>query len=163
MIVKTIVMIGAVAAVVRSANPALGAAEDPCALLSEAQVGAALGTPMTVAKLGSDATHCHWEQLSKSGATLADAHLLVEAAKTYDVAKGAMGRSGKLKVVPVSGLGDDAYYLVGDRDAPLFVKKGNAAFRIAFAGKGMSVESIEAKRRRWHWLFCLRCRRARGS
>jgi hypothetical protein len=146
MIMKATVMIGAAVAALSSGSSMLAAAADPCALLSETQVAAALGTsPMTVAKFGSDATHCHWEQPGKNGSTLADAHLLVETARTYDTAKGAMGMSGKLKVVPVGGLGDDAYYLVGSRDAPLFVKKGNSAFRIAFAAKGVSLDDIEAK------------------
>jgi hypothetical protein len=145
MSVKTTVMVGTVASLLCSASSARAMAADPCSLLTETQVSAALGTPVTVAKFGSDATHCHWEQQAKHGATTADAHVLVEAAKTYDAAKGMMGMNGKVKVVPVSGLGDDAYYLVAGKDAPLFVKKGNSAIRVAFAAKGASLDDIQAK------------------
>jgi len=101
--------------------------------------------PVTIVKLGSDATHCHWQQQGKRGTTVVDARLMVESAKTYDGAKNAMGMSGKVTKVPVSGLGDDAYYLVGSKDAPLFVKKGNSAFRIAVDGKGWSADDMKSK------------------
>ena len=119
---------------------------DPCSLLTEAQVATALGVPVTVTKVGSDATHCHWEQTGKNGQTLVDAHLMLESVKAYDTAKNMMGMSGKVTKVAISGVGDDAYYLVSARrDAPLFVKKGNAAFRIAVDGKGWAAEDIKAK------------------
>ena len=145
MISRTAPVIATLASILCIANSARGAApDDPCALLTEAQVGAALGAQVTVVKSGSDAKHCHWEQ-GKRGATVVDAHLMVEAAKSYDAAKGTMGMSGKVTRVPVSGLGDDAYYLVGRRDAPLFAKKGNAAIRVAVDGKGWSMDEIKSK------------------
>ena len=146
MITRTAPVIATLASIFCIANSARSAApDDPCALLTEAQVGAALGAQVTVVKSGSDAKHCHWEQLGKRGTTAVDAHLMVEAAKSYDAAKGMMGMSGKVTRVAVSGLGDDAYYLVGRRDAPLFVKKGNAAIRVAVDGKGWSMEEIKAR------------------
>jgi hypothetical protein len=145
MISRTAPVIATLASILCIANSARGAApDDPCALLTEAQVGAALGAQVTVVKYVSDAKHCHWEQ-GKRVATVVDAHLMVEAAKSYDAAKGMMGMSGKVTRVAVSGLGDDAYYLVGRRDAPLFVKKGNSAIRVAVDGKGWSMEEIKAK------------------
>jgi hypothetical protein len=142
MITKTAVMIGAFASFLWNARTAM---TDPCSLLPEQDVSTALGAPVTMVKDGSDAKHCHWQQPGKRGTTVVDAHLLVESAKTYDAAKNAMGMSGKLTRVAVSGLGDDAYYLVGGRDAPLFAKKGDMALRVAVDGKGWSVEDIKLK------------------
>ena len=116
-----------------------------CPLLSDAEASAALGVQVAAVDMGSDAKHCHWEQQGKHGETLVDVHLLIESAQSYDKAKGLMGMSGKVTRVAAGGIGDDAYYLVGGRDAPLFVKKGNTAFRIAVDGKGWSADDIKAK------------------
>jgi hypothetical protein len=124
----------------RAAQPA-----DACSLLSESAVDAALGASVTVWKTGSDEKHCHWLQQDTHGRTLVDARLLLEAAKTYDAAKNAMGMSGKVTRVALSGVGEDAYYLVGGREAPLFAKKGNVALRVAVDGKGWSVDDIKSK------------------
>jgi hypothetical protein len=146
MITRTATMIGALAGLLGSARSTPGAAAtDPCSLLSEAEVSAALGVPVTIVKSGSDAQHCHWQQQGKRGTTVVDARLLVETAKTYDAAKNTMGMSGKLTRVPVTGVGDDAYYLVGSRDVPLFAKRGGAALRVAVDGKGWSAAQIKAK------------------
>ena len=118
---------------------------DACSLVTPAQVSTALGTQVTTEAVGSDAKHCHWVQEDKRKKVLVDAHLLLESARTYDAAKNSMGMSGKVTRVPVSGVGDDAYYLVGRRDAPLFAKKGNAAVRIAVDGKGWSADQIKDK------------------
>ena len=143
---RTRTLIGVFMAILCSeGSSAAAAVADPCSLLKEADVSAALGVPVTMVKLGSDATHCHWQQQGKRGTTVVDAHLMVEAAKAYDAAKGTMGMSGKVTKVAVDGLGDDAYYLVGSRDAPLFVKKGISAFRLAVDGKGWSVDEIKSK------------------
>ena len=96
---------------------------------------------MSVSGTITDALDDHLQ----GGVTVADAGLMVEAAKSYDAAKNMMGMSGKVTRVPVSGVGDDAYYLVGGRDAPLFAKKGDTAVRIAVGGKGWSVEEIKSK------------------
>ena len=136
MITRTTVMIGVLGAVTLCyANSAHAApSDDPCSLLTQAQVDAALG-----------AKHCHWQLEGKRGETIVDAHLMLEPAKSYDTAKNMMGMSGKVTRVSISDLGDDAYYLVGSRDAPLFVKKGNTGFRIAVNGKGWPAEEIKAK------------------
>ena len=118
---------------------------DACSLLSEAQVGAALGASVTVVSIGSDAKHCHWQQQGSHGETIVDARLLIEAAKTYDAAKPMMGMSGKVTQLAVNGVGQDAYYLVGGRDMPLFAKKGDMALRIAVDGKGWSATEIKSK------------------
>lgn len=144
---RTTVIIGVLGAVTLcNANLTHAApSDDACSLLSQAQVDAALGAPVTVVKAGSDAKHCHWQLEGKRGETIVEAHLMLEAAKSYDTAKNTMGMSGKVTRVSISDVGDDAYYLVGGRDAPLFVKKGNAGFRIAVNGKGWRAEEIKAK------------------
>lgn len=146
MITRTTALIGACMAILYNASSGHATIRaDPCSLLSASDVSAALDAPVTMAKEGSDATHCHWQQQGKRGTTVVDVHLLVEAAKTYDAAKSRVGMSGKVKQVAVSGLGDDAYYLVSRRDAPLFVKKGTSAFRVAVDGKGWTSEVIQSK------------------
>ncbi len=146
MITRTAAIIATLAGILCPPKSAPAAAwSDACSLVTEAQVNAALGASVTVVKSGSDATHCHWQQEGKRGTTIVDARLMVETAKSYDAAKNTMGMSGKVTRVPVSGVGEDAYYLVGRRDAPLFAKKGKAALRIAVDGKGWSMEEIKSK------------------
>jgi hypothetical protein len=118
---------------------------DACSILTESAVGAALGASVTVWRTGSDATHCHWQQQDSHGRTVVDARLMTEAARTYDAAKNMMGMSGKVTRVAVTGVGQDAYYLVGAHDAPLFAKKGDVALRVAVDGKGLSMEDIKSK------------------
>ena len=146
MTTRPTVLIGAFMAFVCNVSSVSAATTaDPCSLVTDTDVSTALGVPVTKAKLGSDATHCHWEQQGKRGTTVVDAHLLVESASTYDAAKGAMGASGLVTKVPLKDLGDDAYYLVSKRDAPLFVKKGTSAIRVAVDGKGWTADEIKTK------------------
>ena len=99
MITRTTVMtamIGIIGALILGIATAARAARsaDACSLLTESQVGAALGASVTMVSIGSDAKHCHWQQQGSHGETIVDARLMIEAAKTYDAAKPMMGMSG---------------------------------------------------------------------
>ena len=118
---------------------------DPCSLLSEAQVGAALGAPVMRVNIGSDATHCHWQQQGSHGETIVDAGLMLEAAKTYDAAKPMMGMSGKVTQHRSQRRRRRCLLFGGRaRHAPV-CQEGGQALRIAVAGKGWSATEIKAK------------------
>ncbi len=52
--------------------------------------------------------------------------------------------SKDLSVAPISGVGDDAYYLALGEQVGLIVKKGNVAFKVAVYAR-VPIESKEAK------------------
>jgi hypothetical protein len=139
--------VAAVAALLLLAPPA---ARQPiaCSLLTESQVNAALevkslpGKPPfpTAQKL------CMWSDDPKGGINNRRVTLSLMTRAAFDV-----GRSNKqLKIEPVSGIGDEAYYEVFSSDAPLLVvRKGSSAFNIRILNglkfKPFAVGQVKAK------------------
>jgi hypothetical protein len=105
------------------------AADDACAILTSAQVGAAVGVAV------ADGTYvtptfkqtCTW--------TVGDAASGIRAItlNLQSVDRFAGGKRGvnTIAMTPVAGIGDDAYYLGSGSTEGLFVKKGQHAFKIA--------------------------------
>jgi hypothetical protein len=116
------------------------AAGDACALLSSAQLSAALAVPMDAGKymtagyLGT----CSWSP--SGGATpvikLVDLSLL--RATDYDASKRVMQKAaskGGTAVTTVSGVGDDAYFTsLGSSVTSLMVRKGALALKLNLVG-----------------------------
>jgi hypothetical protein len=133
------------------APPALAApATDACALLTQAQVTAAIGVPMGPGQSsGSSPSMCVWYEPGGSAAKPSAKRVLLDVF-------GQMGsltpvdrfNNGKtpikgIKKNPVSGVGDDAYSIVTPGIGPgLNVKKGNSAFQIRVYGS--TPDQIEA-------------------
>ena len=105
---------------------------DACALLTAAQVSAAVGFPV------SQGTHvtptflktCTWTGSNSSGAQFVTLNL--QTAAFFDGAKRQAGlvaaAGGSVKS---AGVGDDSYYLVQGTQVMLWVKKGGGAFKLA--------------------------------
>ena len=111
---------------------ASAATNDACTLLTAADVGAALNAPAGVGEPITPADHklCTWRAT--------DGHswvtLLLQASQTFDSGKAlyanAKGGNGML-FTPVSGVGNDAFFLAVGDQVGLIVKKGGVAFKVA--------------------------------
>src|SRR5277367_5212023 len=117
---------------------------DACALLTPAQVGAALGVSVGA---GSYVTPtykktCTWTATTSSGGYVT---LLLQDVSGFEGGKRlALAGAKNMSLTSISGVGDDAYYLAVGDQVGLLVKKGNAAFKVAVYAH-IAVESKEAK------------------
>jgi hypothetical protein len=122
-----------------------GSSDDACGLLTQSQVGTALGVPVQTGKETSVRT-CQWDQSDVSGS------------KGKHVTLTIFGQMGRLSPVdrfnnskqtvsgiaktPVSGVGDEALF-IPTLGIALNVKSGNSAFQIRVSGAGLSEEDIK--------------------
>jgi hypothetical protein len=95
-------------------------AQVACDLLTRAQVAAAMGTPVQEGKPGQKA--CIWQAVKDNSSTYLSLH---DDVPTYERFKTNAQKTGHY--VPVSGLGDDAFFLIGFKSS-LYVKKGSMVF-----------------------------------
>ncbi len=119
-------------------------ATDACSLLTQAQVSAAVGAQVgagTYVTPSFKAT-CTWTVTGKI------ITLMTEDTNTFQTGKKPI--SPAMQIVPASGIGDDAYYVVTGTFVSLFTQKGNTAFKTSVYSKLPiatleSMESILAK------------------
>ena len=129
--------------------PAANAAPpvDACALLTPAQVGAALGATVAAGTYVTPTFKktCAWNATTAGGGYVT---LMLEEVGTFESGKqlGQMAAAARMSVKPISGVGDDAYYLAVGDQVGLIVKKGNAAFKVAVYAH-IPIEDKEAKER----------------
>jgi len=117
--------------------------DDACKLLTQAQVAAALATPMDAGKrvLSSSPRMCGWSE--PGGATIENKRvtLTLSTTKTHDAGKQPYQGITKTSV---SGIGDDAYYVTASGlGTALDVKKGAEAFSISVKGK-FTIDQVKA-------------------
>jgi len=111
----------------QSANAA--APDDACALLTTAQVSAAVGVAV------GDGTYvtptfkktCTWMP-SDSASGIRAITLNLQSPERFEGGKGGVN---VIALTPASGIGDDAYYLGAGSTEGLFFRKGEHAFKIA--------------------------------
>jgi hypothetical protein len=122
------------------APSAASATDDACALLSQAQVSAALGVPVDAGKqIGPSSALCGWKQPNDPSHTgnrvlLSIYRTLGKISPVERFENGKIPMQGITKT-PISGVGDDAYYI----DTPgmgmgLNVKKGASSFQVRVYG-----------------------------
>ena len=111
----TIRLFATVVILTAAAIPARAA--DACSLLTTAQVTAAMGTPVKPPTPGPK--NCVWSAVNGKGNT----YLSLRDTTGYDKFKSTAQMTGQL--VPVSGLGDDAFFVGEGNDPTLYVKKGS--------------------------------------
>ena len=114
------------------------ASDDACSLLTAAQVTAALGSPVPATMgPGGLKTLCSWAAPGHGSVTLA-----FFPANQYQANKTP---PAPLQEVPVSGIGDEAYFLVAGTNVGLFVKKGSVMFKVTvyFRMPADKLETIE--------------------
>ncbi len=106
-------------------------APDACALLSDAQVSAALEVTTFPGKhAGSTSTTtCIWSSEATPSGDSRRVALTITSMAAFD--RGKSSTSTMIHSEPAPGVGDDAYYEVFKGDSPiLVVRKGNVAFTV---------------------------------
>jgi hypothetical protein len=103
--------------------------DDACSLLSQTQVGAALGVPVAAGTYVTPTFKktCTWNATTSGGGYVT---LMLQDLDAYQGGK----QSGQMKSISetsISGIGDDAYFLAVGNNVGLIVKKGNIAFKVA--------------------------------
>ena len=123
------------------AGSAGAAPTDACALLSQAQMSAALGVPMgagTYVTPGFLKT-CTWQPASGATPAIKAFTLYLQSAASFDGGKNMLqlAQTGGAAngVTRLSGVGDDAYYAsFGPNITSLLVKKGDGGFKLTLYG-----------------------------
>ena len=119
------------------------APDDACTLLTQAQVTAALGTPMDAGArvVPSVPRLCGWSE--PGGATIDNKRVTLTLSTTRTHDAGKQPYQGITKT-PVGGIGDDAYYVTASGlGTALNVKKGGQAFSLSVKGK-FTVDQVKA-------------------
>ncbi len=114
----------------RSANAAPH--DDACALLTDAQVSAALSVPVGAGsyQMPKFKKTCTWNSTGDAAKGAKSVVLMLEGLDAYQAGK-ATRKTKTTFVTPISGIGDDAYYLAVGSNVGLIVKKRNVAFKVA--------------------------------
>ncbi len=135
-LIAAIFIIGA--AITPSVNAA--ASDDACSLLTPAQVTAAVGVSVGAGQsVGTSKKTCTWNATgdAKQGAKYVT--LLLQSPDAFQGGK----TLPKVTIVPLTGVGDDAYYLAVLEQVGLIVKKGTVGFKVAVYGQ-LPLEKKEA-------------------
>jgi hypothetical protein len=106
--------------------------DDACALLTDAQVSAALSAPVGAGsyQMPKFKKTCTWNSTGDAAKGAKSVVLMLEGLDAYQAGK-ATRQSKTTSVTPISGIGDDAYYLAVGSNVGLIVKKHNVAFKVA--------------------------------
>jgi hypothetical protein len=104
-------------------------ASDACSLLTQAQVSAAAGTLVSAGQYVTPTfkATCTWTAPGKI------VTLMTESVSAFQSGKKPL--SPAMQIVPATGIGDDAYYVVTGAFVMLFTKKGNVAFKTSVYSK----------------------------
>jgi hypothetical protein len=106
--------------------------EDACSLLTPAQIGAAIGVPVSAGTYITPTYKktCTWKATSQVNETTPFVTLMLQDVNGYEGGK-RLAAVKTITVTPVSGIGEGAYYLALGDNAGLIVKKGGVAFKVA--------------------------------
>jgi hypothetical protein len=127
-VIAAIFIAGAATAPANAAPP-----DDACSLLTQAQVSVAVSVSVGAgAYQGTYKKTCTWNAVSPATKSAKYVTLLLEGLDAYQAGKLAPVKT--IVVTPISGIGDDAYYLAVGPNVGLIVKKGNVAFKVAVYG-----------------------------
>jgi hypothetical protein len=114
--------------------------EDACSLLTPAQVTAAVGVSVGAGQyVGTSKKTCTWYATGSAKQGAKYVTLLLQGPDAFQGGK----TLPRVTIVPVSGVGDDAYYLAVLEQVGLIVKKGNVGFKVAVYGQ-LPLEKKEA-------------------
>jgi hypothetical protein len=138
-----------------TADARAAAPGDACALLSPAQLSAALVLPMDAGKYVTPGyvRTCTWTPSGGATPAIKFVTLFLLSADDYRASKSVMQAAqskGGNAVTSVNGVGDDAYFTsIGSSVTSLMVKKGAVAFKLSLYGatapdKAMAIEKTLA-------------------
>lgn len=137
-----------VALAATEASAAATPPNDACLMVTQAQVSAAIGLSMGA---GSHVTPtflrtCTWVPAGSSGKGVGALTLYLQSADQYEAGKQMLeqmrtmakvekhGNSQPPVITPLSGIGDDAFYLDMGNTMSLIAKKGNVQFKFVIYG-----------------------------
>jgi hypothetical protein len=111
-------------------------AADPCTFLTTAQVTAAMGIPVNDGTPGPK--NCVWHAI-KSNSNL---YLTLRDGATYPTFKSQVQATGHAS--PVTGIGDDAFFMAGQESSALYVLKGSQVLLIIARVAGNTLAQNQA-------------------
>ena len=137
--IAVIFVVGAAIAPSTSAAP-----DDACSLLTQAQLSSALSVPAGAGSYLSptDKKTCSWKGTADASKGSKTVTLMLQTLAGYQAGKSVQVKT--IVVTPVSGIGDDAYYLAVGPNVGLIVKKGSAAFKVAVYASDLTMEQKQA-------------------
>ncbi len=144
MLRKSCLASAAILAAVASAGAGRAASNDACALLTQAEVGAALGSAVKPGQpiLPTDHKVCTW---SATASGVGFVTVSFQTAQAFDRARQqAPALAGAVSVTPVAGLGEGAMYVGMGDNVGLVVKKAGISFKVAVYKRGASLDEKKA-------------------
>lgn len=130
-------------------SSAVAAPPDACALLTEAEVSTAIESKSLPGKrlVASSPRACIWSDDPNTAISNRRVTLSIMPPAGFEMGKSSAGR---ITIVPVTGIGDDAYYEIFKSDSPvLAVRKGSTAFVVRILNglkfKALSIEDVKAR------------------
>ncbi len=113
--------------------------DDACALLTPAQVTAAIGVTVGAGTYITPEFKktCTWKLADGTPIVT----LLIQAASGFE---GGKIWGAKAPITPVSGVGEDAYYLAVGTAVGLIVKKSGISYKVTLYGRQYSMEHKQA-------------------
>ena len=111
-------------------------AADPCTFLTTAQVTAAMGIPVNDGTPGPK--NCIWHAI-KSNSNL---YMTLRDSATYSTFKAQVQALGHAS--PVTGIGDDAFFMGDEKSSALYVLKGSQVLLIIARVAGNTVAQNQA-------------------
>jgi hypothetical protein len=126
------------------APSASAAPDDACSLLTPAQLSAALSVSVGAGSYLSATTKktCSWKGTADAGKGSKIVTLMLQTPTAFEYGKSFQSKA--IVVTPVSGVGDDAYYLAVSNNVGLIVKKGNISFKVAVYASDLTIEQKQA-------------------
>ena len=115
-----------VAAPIANASPG-----DACSLLTQGQIKSAIGADVSAGAAGSPKL-CQWNSSLAPGAKVNFVTLLLQDPKFFE---GGKSLPAPAVITPVSGVGDDAFYVAVRDQVSLVVKKGSSSFKVSVYAK----------------------------
>jgi hypothetical protein len=115
---------------------------DACALLTQTEVNSAMGLTLQDGAQQGTPLNCAWTEANSPKSTHKRIDLSLQDPQGFAIGKTPLREK---TMTPVSGIGDDAYYVeMLHVPTTLSVKKGGAAFVIIVRGEGLSTDQTKA-------------------
>jgi hypothetical protein len=124
-----------------------GPVTDACSVLTPDEISAVLRVPIDPGKHipASSTVMCAWLQSKTFGITAEKLVLNFTSLDSFKKEKVASSRPRKITVTPVSGIGDEAFYVITPLGTSLYIRKGNTAISFTIRDKGFSTDQLMAK------------------
>jgi hypothetical protein len=118
---------------------------DACALLTASEVNTVIGVPVNPGKhvLPTSAIMCSWPQTGTSGDTAT--RVMANFTSLDSFTKEKTPNNPRVTITPVSGIGDEAFYVTTDFGISLYTRKGNTGFVVGVHDKTLPPDQTKSK------------------